>query len=502
MRIGLREPADMRRAFTASLLAAMLTVPLAAALQGPGEGNIDGLLFLTGAWEAHAPGGSLFMFGATPSFSLGGVTGTLTIAHVRTQVYESPIGDVGFEPDMWNETFVLSNATLRIEPGPAFQMALTLTDGSLRSSGLEGERVPVRLEAAPYHYNYRANSSWPQFYRTNVSADALLIGTGETGSPFRAESVDVAGGGQLFLIAGTVEIPTDKGVERRELSERSGPYDSPAGPLPTFRIDEYSFGLLRAERMEAHELRAETTAAYMLEPRVHLDGKLYFPAAKGQLTVADQTFPLSRTAGNLDGTVEIAPRRSTDGKMSYAVQGDISQVELRDGRVYVDPAHAAVGVGGFAALIAAVLWARAGLGYCLAVLYSRFGRHEVLTNKERLRLLELVSKEPGLHLRAIQRRLGFGWGKLHYHLTLLEKAGLVSLQTRGNRRVVSATGHHVEVLSTDAMIRHEIRKAGPLTRLDIARRLGISRQLVAYHVRKLTARGEVVEDETGIRSAS
>ena len=56
----------------------------------------------------------------------------------------------------------------------------------------------------------------------------------------------------------------------------------------------------------------------------------------------------------------------------------------------------------------------------------------------REKLLETISKNPGLHFRELQRRTGSAVGKLDYHLYQLERKGrIVSRKEGGNTRFFS-----------------------------------------------------------------
>ncbi len=63
-----------------------------------------------------------------------------------------------------------------------------------------------------------------------------------------------------------------------------------------------------------------------------------------------------------------------------------------------------------------------------------------MTNFENFRekLMEIISKNPGLHFRELQRRTGSAVGKLDYHLYQLEREGRIySMREGGNMRFFS-----------------------------------------------------------------
>ena len=52
----------------------------------------------------------------------------------------------------------------------------------------------------------------------------------------------------------------------------------------------------------------------------------------------------------------------------------------------------------------------------------------------RARLLQMIEDKPGLHASGLQRETGEPWGTVQYHLSLLEKAELVSAVDTGRER--------------------------------------------------------------------
>ncbi len=65
---------------------------------------------------------------------------------------------------------------------------------------------------------------------------------------------------------------------------------------------------------------------------------------------------------------------------------------------------------------------------------------DALELETRRRIYRKVSAVPGMYFREIQRTLGLEVGETEYHLSYLERAGLLSVQLEGNRKRYFARG--------------------------------------------------------------
>lgn len=142
-----------------------------------------------------------------------------------------------------------------------------------------------------------------------------------------------------------------------------------------------------------------------------------------------------------------------------------------------------------------------GLRLLVLPLYTRLSRSELLSHELREALLAEIRGEPGLHLRALVRSVDGSYSTVVYHLRRLETGGLVRSERDGLKRRF----HPVGVEATDAahtstrrQILEAIRAAPGIHQGKVARELGISRQLVSYHVQNLEAGGEIrIDGENG-----
>jgi len=62
----------------------------------------------------------------------------------------------------------------------------------------------------------------------------------------------------------------------------------------------------------------------------------------------------------------------------------------------------------------------------------RVSDDETLDNANRRRLYEYICVHPGMHISALKRRMKCSMTTVTYHLRVLEKAGLVRFEKRGN----------------------------------------------------------------------
>jgi predicted transcriptional regulator len=127
----------------------------------------------------------------------------------------------------------------------------------------------------------------------------------------------------------------------------------------------------------------------------------------------------------------------------------------------------------------------------------------VVDHPSRRRIYEHLLRVPGDHFRAIVRALRLSVGVVRHHLSVLIRAGLVSLQRAGGRvryypRGGAVPAHLAKLYERHWKYRdlrfrvllsvHALRAAPPA---KVARALGISRQLAAYHLSRLAERGQL-----------
>lgn len=135
--------------------------------------------------------------------------------------------------------------------------------------------------------------------------------------------------------------------------------------------------------------------------------------------------------------------------------------------------------------------------------YSNASSHSL--NATRAAIFETIVSDPGIHFRGICRELGLSVGVVQYHLRVLEESGEVESFMDGkykrffeNRRF---TEEDKKVLSE---LRHPLAlkivlslfEADDITHMRLARTLGVSSQVITWHMGNLVDSG-LVESSRG-----
>lgn len=155
-------------------------------------------------------------------------------------------------------------------------------------------------------------------------------------------------------------------------------------------------------------------------------------------------------------------------------------------------AGTAAATGAVAVFVAS--FRRGGFAFALlAPLYTRIARNSVLEHPLRTRLAETVKEHPGVSFGELQRRLDIAAGQLTHHARVLEDAGVVFSTPHGQERRFFHVGQPraTPLLPLGERALVELQRAGPRGLSELARDLGVTRQALHYHVRKLAAEGRV-----------
>jgi predicted transcriptional regulator len=139
------------------------------------------------------------------------------------------------------------------------------------------------------------------------------------------------------------------------------------------------------------------------------------------------------------------------------------------------------------------------------LLYSRLKEEELLKQENRKKIYEYIMENRGVHFREIQRGVDLEVGTLSHHLNILEKEQLIVSEQDGNNRrfwvagVKRDTGK-VRLSRIQENILMEIQSEPGITQVQIARRLGVSRKVVFYHVKFLSNAEMVMEEKVKRRA--
>ena len=136
----------------------------------------------------------------------------------------------------------------------------------------------------------------------------------------------------------------------------------------------------------------------------------------------------------------------------------------------------------------------------------------ILAHPIRVQIMERLSLLPGDHFRSIVRTLRIGEGDAEYHLHILVRNGLVrEVKSNGRcRYYLSGAGadreknalfaRHWAFRDLRLRVLFAVRQEHGTTPASVARTLGISRQLAAYHLGRLVELGLVRRDHGHYRA--
>ncbi len=124
----------------------------------------------------------------------------------------------------------------------------------------------------------------------------------------------------------------------------------------------------------------------------------------------------------------------------------------------------------------------------------------------RKKIYETIVLNPGMHFRELQRFLSIPVGMLEYHLSVLEKNGLVVSKDDGRyKRYFANTTMTQEERKIMGLLRNNITRNivifllenGRSKHADILRNFDISPSTLSYHLNKLVKKGIVVRESIG-----
>ena len=131
----------------------------------------------------------------------------------------------------------------------------------------------------------------------------------------------------------------------------------------------------------------------------------------------------------------------------------------------------------------------------------------VLDLGSRRRIFGFIEKNPGLHLRALQRALEIPLGTLEYHLYQLERSGLVVVRDDGRYKAFFPKGGDLDRRDKDVLyyIRQEVPRkicmellmAPGMGHGELTSKLPVSASTCSFHLKKLVGAGLVHEERVG-----
>lgn len=131
----------------------------------------------------------------------------------------------------------------------------------------------------------------------------------------------------------------------------------------------------------------------------------------------------------------------------------------------------------------------------LAPLYLRIPEPQLLNSSMRGDIYSAIVMSPGLTFTQIRTQVGAASGTLQHHLRVLERGGAIRRVRVGKyTRFYPATQRALRLSPPEERIARALAETGGSTQASLGRMLGMSRQLVHYHVGHLQERGVVVRE--------
>jgi hypothetical protein len=160
---------------------------------------------------------------------------------------------------------------------------------------------------------------------------------------------------------------------------------------------------------------------------------------------------------------------------------------------------ASAGVVGLSLLAFATERTRYRLFLLGVPLYHRLTRDEVLDHGMRNRLHERIMESPGVSYSDLKRGFALNNGTLSHHLWMLQRQQLITARPDGLRKRFFPYGPRVTFagsIDPRQRVAALVKEEPGIAQKEISERLGLSKQLVNYHVRSLERRGELLVERS------
>lgn len=136
-------------------------------------------------------------------------------------------------------------------------------------------------------------------------------------------------------------------------------------------------------------------------------------------------------------------------------------------------------------------------------LYVRMRKEGVFDNKTRFALHGIIIENPGIHYHALTKELEIPNGSAIYHLSVLEREGYIKTRRDGMRkRFYSDTAkvpedHKLPPEHLRLQIVMLVSEKPGLTQKAISEEMGITRDVIGYHLRELVKEGYLADSRDG-----
>lgn len=315
----------------------------------------------------------------------------------------------------------------------------------------------------------------------------------------------------LIVMNATLDVRTPSGTQSFD------PYDDYPRADTTYVT---TIRWMTIEMVDANLSVAFTApAAHRTERTWYAATSLFQEAADFWIDNSSGAVSLNDTVFRVDGSRLLAQGNLTfdittgkahpPGTYSVRLRGDVVGLWTSDGALVEPPSAMLVAVGTLGLLATMVILREFGarvIGLMLVPLYTKLRKPNLLDHDRRQSLYEIIQAEPGVTFLQLHQRLheefgrsgGFGFGALTYHLSQLERFGLVTSKREGRFRRYFENGgkfgrdtDRIAILQSPPMPSVvEILLAEPgasQTRIHkhVQRSFPVTRQTIAYHLKRL-----------------
>jgi DNA-binding transcriptional ArsR family regulator len=217
------------------------------------------------------------------------------------------------------------------------------------------------------------------------------------------------------------------------------------------------------------------------------------------LAVSGEGLPMLVWSDSRDGESQSELYMKTKVAVAVDAGTEGTTVVTDPGSNYVPVAAAAGGLGA----VLAVALTEAGrwkLTVLAVPLYSRLRREGLLNHAIRERIFGYVNEHPGANFSTIMKELDLKNGVLAYHLTTLEREEMIrSLRDGTFRRYYPRSSRSVPFEVQKAILEKLAQSPG-LAESELAKSMGLSRQVLEFHLNSLIDSGHVRLERRGKRN--
>lgn len=133
--------------------------------------------------------------------------------------------------------------------------------------------------------------------------------------------------------------------------------------------------------------------------------------------------------------------------------------------------------------------------------YTKMRRDRLLEHDKRNKIYEYINHNPGTHYRALMNDLGLHMGTLTHHLNMLETQRYIKSYQDGMYRRFYPIDAKIDtgLILTDVQKRilHMVQDNPGISQTGIAKKMGITRKIVHYHIKLLADAGFVHVETVG-----